>query len=534
MFDAPYFPINAAKDVALIGRQKLMDRAWHSLDKPTPDNLSIVGPRYIGKTVFLKSLAVRAKNDPNYKNVLYWELAYSSPQSDVEFIGEFCNHLIRALDSLNPLHQECREELSHSKTYDTLKEVMDFLHEHSQRVLVIFDGFDGPLNAGLLSGQLFGQIRNLFYGRTHRLITATRATNTELARNEAVESSPLWNILQQFKIGIFDDADINEAAMHARLEFTECGLLELKQATGCHPVLVLGLLNHLHQNGSKIDRNKIRKAAESARESLAAVLTKIWDDCSLEVQDCFWTIQKKGQVGTKELDKNLIQFLTNRGLAVQQSDFIRHSCNLIAEFAKDGQNNTGTISRLFGCWENYREEIRSVLELRLKQVHVVNNRLHKFVRRGLEDIPDSPDDCLNNLTSIEECALDLIWKFEFEGDTIPSEIAVVWSKGKPAKDEIAKKLVQSNLGKIPTDRIQQLYLLQRLTGSYSGFESLTKYVSKDTYVLLHAIHQFRNRSEHANGQKINLGVAVAALLLCIELLGCLARELGGDDLRGIN
>ncbi|HAH46423.1 MAG TPA: hypothetical protein DCM07_16520 [Planctomycetaceae bacterium] len=58
------------------------------------------------------------------------------------------------------------------------------------------------------------------------------------------------------------------------------------------------------------------------------------------------------------------------------------------------------------------------------------------------------------------------------------------------------------------------------------FDPKSKSVSKDTYVLLNAIHQFRNRSEHAEGQSIHEGVAVSALLLCIELLSCLERELG--------
>jgi len=39
---------------------------------------------------------------------------------------------------------------------------------------------------------------------------------------------------------------------------------------------------------------------------------------------------------------------------------------------------------------------------------------------------------------------------------------------------------------------------------------------------------FRNRSQHVGGQSIHLGVAVSAIMLCIELLGCLARELHGD------
>lgn len=52
-----------------------------------------------------------------------------------------------------------------------------------------------------------------------------------------------------------------------------------------------------------------------------------------------------------------------------------------------------------------------------------------------------------------------------------------------------------------------------------------KFTSKDTYILLNAIHRFRNRSQHASGQVIHLGVAVSAVMLGVELLACLQREL---------
>ncbi len=76
------------------------------------------------------------------------------------------------------------------------------------------------------------------------------------------------------------------------------------------------------------------------------------------------------------------------------------------------------------------------------------------------------------------------------------------------------------------DRFEQLAILQRLTGSKMYFAPKSKSDSKDTYVLQNVIHQFRNRSEHAEGQSIHEGVAVFALLRCIELMSCLQRELG--------
>jgi len=79
--------------------------------------------------------------------------------------------------------------------------------------------------------------------------------------------------------------------------------------------------------------------------------------------------------------------------------------------------------------------------------------------------------------------------------------------------------------KVPRSRKKQINLLQLLTGSLEGeFESKAKAVSKDIYVLMTVIHRFRNRNQHADGQEMPAGVAVAAILACIELLECLSRE----------
>ena len=86
-------------------------------------------------------------------------------------------------------------------------------------------------------------------------------------------------------------------------------------------------------------------------------------------------------------------------------------------------------------------------------------------------------------------------------------------------------MMKNDSFKVHPDRFQQLRLMQLLTGSTKDFESKAKAVSKDSYVLLNAIHCFRNRNQHGEGQEIHLGVAVAAIMTCLELLACLEREL---------
>jgi hypothetical protein len=170
--------------------------------------------------------------------------------------------------------------------------------------------------------------------------------------------------------------------------------------------------------------------------------------------------------------------------------------------------------------------MRSLLERRLAHINRFDDRLHHLVARSIEDIPEFPDDCLNNLTGIEERALDLIWLREFGSDrTIPKEIIVYWTTGPRDQNKFIKVMIQKNSWDVPSERGPQLGLLQLLTGSMFGFESKAKVTSKDTYVLVNAIHSFRNRSEHPEGEKIRVGVAVAAIMACLELLSCLDREL---------
>jgi hypothetical protein len=140
-------------------------------------------------------------------------------------------------------------------------------------------------------------------------------------------------------------------------------------------------------------------------------------------------------------------------------------------------------------------------------------------------LPSEPDVAANGLTHIEDCALNLIWKREFGvGREIPSDIMSYWTEGSRRKNNLVKRLMEEDAWCVPSDRGTQCGLLELLTGSRMGFTPKAKSVSKDAYTLINAIHSYRNRSEHGDGQEMSLGVAVAAIMTCIELLACLERD----------
>ncbi len=185
------------------------------------------------------------------------------------------------------------------------------------------------------------------------------------------------------------------------------------------------------------------------------------------------------------------------------------------------------MARLFGSWDDYQINIRNLLERRLAHISRFDERLYRLVERAIDDIPDYPDDCLNNLTGIRDCALNLIWQREFGvGMSVPPEVVTYWTTVPRIGNRLVQHMMQANCWDVPMDPLNQIRLLGLLTGSSRNFDAKAKATSKDTYVLIDAIHNFRNRAQHPDGQAIHLGVAVAAIMTCLELLSCLERELG--------
>lgn len=524
------FPIMGMHDVPMIGRKSLAERVWSGLTKNPPSNVSLVGPRYIGKTVFLKSLVKRAKqSDSPYSLVIYWQLGYDPPQSDAAFVSQLCKLLHGEMGADAIAYKEHRAELERETTFSALKEVMDLLQMEERSVLMIWDGFDKPLSQGLLSGTLFGQLRDLFYGKRHRIVTATRVTQTELARSKQIEDSPFWNMfdITPVRIGPFDPDDTREALEHASLAVSQGGMKELNNWSGGHPVLLLSILNALRSvKVQELNNEHVNTAAAQVAPEVSEFCNKLWIALGAGAKDALQMLIEHGEVESEKINKDDAKHLLAPGFAVREGAKLKLSCRMFADHVRGSRPDISTLSRMFGGWESYRNEIRTVLELRLKQIPRKNDRLYRLVSRCLDDIPDHPNDCLNNLTSIEEVALDAVWKHECGGmNVIPASVISYWTQHPRDDDNIIRPMMESDDWRIPRDRYKQLAILQRLTGSKIGFDPKSKSVSKDTYVLLNAIHQFRNRTEHADGQSIDEGVAVSALLLCIELLSCLEREI---------
>jgi hypothetical protein len=530
----PRFPILGTETPPLLGRTRIMQRIWNDLTKSTPSNLSIIGPRFMGKTVIMNALAKRIADDASpFEFVVFWHLGHVAPESDEAFISQLCDKLSDSLSRATVETNDYRQHLE-EHSFSNLSEVTDLLDEEGWAILMLWDGFDKPLGQGKLSGHLWDQMRTIFYGKKHKIITATRKPLSELIRSQDAICSPFWNIfdMNPVRIDAFDQEDLEEIiGLLPAHNFQPGAKTELFNWSAGNPPLFLGVLNRIIADIPKgqVDNGIVNKAAIKTLNPLSDVIDAAWQDCPASAKDLYIHLTERGEEQFENTGRNERGCLIEKAFAQQVgNNKLAASCRMLQEHIQGTGKDSGSMARLFGAWDDYRINIRSLLERRLAHISRFDERLYRLVERALDDIPDYPDDCLNNLTGIRDCALSLIWQREFGTSMcVPHDVIAHWTEPPRSRHKLVSGMMNPNCWNVPTDPLDQIRLLSLLTGSYPRFEAKAKAVSKDTFVLIDAIHNFRNRSQHAGGQTIHLGVAIAAIMTCLELLACLEREMAG-------
>ncbi|MBF0185549.1 MAG: hypothetical protein HQM06_14345 [Magnetococcales bacterium] len=511
----PIFPIMGPKVPPMIGRAAIMQRLWSDLTKPSPSHLSVIGPRYAGKSVLLQALAERMQSEESpYGTVILWDLGHHTPDSDEAFVLTMCKRLGLGLKAVN---EECAELLLSTKStpFGDIQEVLSMLLEEKIKILMLWDGFDKPLGAGRLTRNLWDQLRELAQSPSLRLVTATRRPLQELIRSEESVTSDFWNIfdMNPVKIGPFDDVDRSAVlATVSTCQFNGGAKTELANWSGGYPPLYLSLVNQVAaQFSQQVDNTAVNAAAEGALgNGVSGILADLWGDCPEPSRDLFRHLVEHGQVNVSEVGKDERDRLTEKGFAKVASNKITSTCRLLERHISSQGEDAGSMVRLFGGWQDYRANIRGVLQRRLNQISNIDDRLKRLIERSIEDIPDFPGECLANMRGIADRALDLIWEAEFpEKREIPVEWIAEW------------RLEYS----FPPDRPQQIRLLQLMTGAYRGqFSPKARTVNRSVYYLLNSIFSFGNFGQHLEGEIVNAGTAIAVIMNCIELASCLTEK----------
>jgi hypothetical protein len=490
--------------------------------------LSIVGPRFSGKSVVLNALkASIEKCDTQYAAVILWDLGHLTPNSDNSFLS-----VMRGLiaQSLAGKHQEIADELRNvdEGDYPSIRELFEYMSHSNIHILMLWDGFDKPLASGKLTRNLWDQLRELASEPSLRLVTASRRKLIDLIRSEESATSDFWGIFDPtpVKLATFDDQDCGEIlSMLTGHQLDRGALTELANWTANYPPLFLDLLNEIASSCApgQVDNEQVNQAASAITERVEPILHSAWAECPIEAKDLYLDLAASRGIPESEVNLADANWLLERGMACKRGNQIQVACRFLQNFLQANSQYGSNMSHLFGSPSAYNANIRGVLERRLGLVNSSERILTRLISLCISDIPDHPETCLGNLTSIEDAVLAAVCAYEFGPDRIfPGEVydQLHWVD---ATNKIVKRLRDLRDRPIPGDRLIRLQILRLITGSAQGFQTISRFANKDIYVLIDAIHSFRNRTEHSDGDHISLGVAVAALMICIELLACIER-----------
>ena len=525
MADIP-FTILGTSIPTMHGRARIMQRLWNDLTKATPSHLSIVGPRYSGKTVLMHGLAEKLRQeDSPYNAVIVWDLGHQTPDSNDAFLKALCRTLGEGLKKHD---NEYGDHLlvAEDNEYGLLREVLDALHDDGFKVLMLWDGFDKPLSTGKLTRNLWDQLRELASSPSLRLVTATRRPLHELIRSEESVTSDFWNIFDMtpVRVGVFDEND-RTAIIEQITGFTlkSGAKSELENWSAGYPPLYLALLNHIIESGAagEIDNQVVNDAAGTAFDGVSSILHYLWNDCPETAKNLYRHLVEHNEIATSDVGISERMQLTEIGFIKVSGGKVFKGCRLLEHHVKSLGEDAGSMVRLFGPWEEYRGNIRGLLELRLNQLTSLDASLRRYLQRSIEDIPEHPEVCLSSMRGIVDRALDLIWDAELDSArTIPAAWFTEWQHN----GERGPESHWNN--KFPTKRGHQIRLLQLMTGTQNSSPKANR-VSKNCWVLASAAQGFGDFGQHIDGIEIHVGVAVSAVNICLELAACLDRELGG-------
>lgn len=512
----------------MLGRMALLQRIKRHLEKPSPDHVSVVGPRHYGKSVLLSHLAEEYRvGSSGYLTAAYVDLRRDPPRSDRDFKRRLAEEVKKAL-------QPYRLELSgwidveDEDVHELLGLVLEELEGDDSRMLVVLDGFEYVLDRPNLTRNLWDQLRSLAQRTSLRFVTGSRLRLREICRTEESRTSNFWNIFFETPIWVAAlDHDDWTSFLQPLLD-TECQLddsarKEITNWTGGVPLLVCGLLQELwdRHRGARISRREIDATAETILEGRRELLQILWEDCDVDLRSDLGALDD-ADIPLPDISDDRRRALEERGYGRLSRNRIRGSCRLIQRYARQQAPALTNLTRLFGTASGFETHIGPLLELRLKQSAGENadSTLRNYVNSAIKKI-DDPEISISGIRGIVERALLLIWNAELPPDrTLPTHWLDEWRHGGVRK-------LPEDRGKLPRPSGSQCYVLRLITGT-KRISPHSQYVTKTTSLLVDHLYSVGNFGQHRGGYpetEVSVDFAAGVVLTAISLVESVTSDL---------
>lgn len=233
------------------GRERELRQLFSYLNKPSPQNVSIVGQRRIGKSWLLEVLALdeglRAEylDEPDKYTFIYWDLQSEPQLSPNHFLERLMELLFRHLPA--DLGGECRTVFDKEHLEDSLFDMLDLLEIVEHRVILLLDEFAAITRSTAFAEAFFSHLRAVFGRPAMTCVTASYRSLGEMCH--LGPDSPFFNIFSRIQLGLFTKEEAERFVVEpfgaAKVQVEPAALKAILRLTGYHPCFISQLCHDL-------------------------------------------------------------------------------------------------------------------------------------------------------------------------------------------------------------------------------------------------------------------------------------------------
>lgn len=511
------YELNPNVAATMLGRAKLFRVIKAVLTKPSPDHVSLVGPRLNGKTTILRQLQADPVVRGAFSVIVHWDLRRATPGDDESFRRTLAELFASALRGVHDdLIEEKRDD---AWLKGTIELVCACTHK---RVLVVLDGIDAVLRGRSVTRHVWDNLK-AFGDSSVTFVCASRDRLVELCDAES-SSSDFWDmftVVQQ--VGAFEESDWGDlvSPLSSRRPVEESARKALIAWSGGNPRLACELLHHLHDatGSGPITKSEVDAEAEALIQARHDTLTALWRrECDELMRGLLYDLATGQAVQLNRVAPTTRERLSSMGFIAVSPTSIRMGCGLMSQFAKDRGATANHLRRLFADEPDYARNIGATLELRLAQVRGGDAELRRYTSAALRSLsPEDPMGPWRCFRDIVDRALVLIYKAEGTAD---GRLSDSWK-------EPLGSLYPTN-GRPPKKRGISCRCLDIATGN-DDYDPVAQHVTKRTVALLDAISTAGDVTNHKRSARMPPVVSVhstaALCAVAVELFAAVTEEI---------
>lgn len=233
------------------GRDYILGRLFSYLDKRSPQNVSIVGQRRIGKSWLLRvveldqELRKRYLEEPRNYTFVYWDLQCEPSLSPDLFFKRMIELLLKYLPP--ELRDACRSEYDEADPEESLSDMLYLLEIDEHRVVLLLDEFAAITRSTAFTESFFSHLRSIFSQAPMTCVTASYRSLGEMCH--LGPDSPFFNIFSRIQLRLFSREDaqrfVTEPFEAHGIEVQPAALKAILRLTGPHPCFISQLCHDL-------------------------------------------------------------------------------------------------------------------------------------------------------------------------------------------------------------------------------------------------------------------------------------------------